>query len=244
MRVTVISLLLALISLPVALASELELISPEKISINESFQASIKSDVIETADVKIYINDPNLPSVILSKIQKDDSSWQSSFNYLTAAYPDKKEFNILAVKSPGMRQICAKLRIGKKIVDSLCNQIFISSAESEVQEDAQGKDTPSDNSDFITKETSKQSSKEDNTLPSKKKTFSAAITLNQVQENQNTKNSQKEQVNIQEPMKLTNISELDKAVYIDKPAKEHLIILLSFSLFCLVLLLLILFNKI
>ena len=116
--------------IPTALALEINLTSPDSVSLNEEFEVSITADTLETHDVKIYVEDEN--SKTISQIL-NGNEWKSSYYYIKAAFPENKEFKLKVTKQ-GIWDIC--LRIRKDGTSSpVCNTITVLSSSTEEKQE-------------------------------------------------------------------------------------------------------------
>lgn len=125
MRTATKFLLLFILLLPLTSALEFSLISPKEANLNEEFSVSIEIDSQETYDVKIYVTDD---VKAFSEIY-NGNEWKSTHYYLLSALPEQEEFKLLAHQE-GETKICAKLRKqGSTPTEEKCNDIKIIQAE-------------------------------------------------------------------------------------------------------------------
>ncbi len=87
-------------------AEDFSFSAPDNVVLNSSFEVVINSNLTEIHDVKIYIQ--NEQNATVSQIENE--GWKSSFYYYKSIFPQKKLFNIRAVKYTDRAEICVRLR--------------------------------------------------------------------------------------------------------------------------------------
>lgn len=133
LTITAISFFFLLfLAFPVS-ALEIEVESPSNVSINEEFNVIINSEEQESYDVKIFIHtaaegEKITRGKIVSSIY--GSEWQSSWNYILASYPEKKNYLVKAHQA-GSWQICVQFRRpeANTYIVKECKPIFVSDSE-------------------------------------------------------------------------------------------------------------------
>ena len=147
--------MLAIISLIITFTdisfAELTINYPEEVKIEEEFLVSIDSDISETQDVKIFVHNSEDQKVERSEYISEifEENWKDPWFYLTSAFPEKKEFKIKVLDSPGERIICAKLRKAetKSIAEKCATIKVIGEAEKEEPEEEEDEE---ENNEIVT----------------------------------------------------------------------------------------------
>lgn len=119
--------------LPLTIAENITLSSPEKVNILENFSVTVDYNSGDILDIKIAIQDNE--SKVYSEIY--NNGWKSSFYYLPEKYPYQHEY-ILRAKKEGRGELtlCARLRKGNKVLsDKVCKPIPILGVENIQNED-------------------------------------------------------------------------------------------------------------
>ena len=109
-------------------ALTISLDSPGSAGIEEEFSVSYEADSSETFDVKIFVHSSEDTSIQRSEYISEiyDSDWKDSWYYIKEAFPERKEFMMRALNSPGDRSICVRLRkTGTDVVHTECTTIEI-----------------------------------------------------------------------------------------------------------------------
>lgn len=190
--------------------------SQNEITINETFSVSISSDSQDTCDVKITINDKS--NKIISQIESN--GWKNPFYYLKSAFPSQKTFNIKATEYAQNATLCARLRkSGASTYSEVCNHINIIS---------QGIAEETEEQNQVTEE---NISRDDSPI-SQTGDF---IPFNNSSE-------QKSENTINEPIILSkSINKED--IFISKEEKKIIYICVSFTIFCIVIIILLALRK-
>lgn len=145
-----IFLFLSILFIPLALS--LTLTSPDSVSLNEEFEVSISDYAEIVCDVKIFVHTSEEEKISRAQYISEiyNGGWQDPWFYLSSSYPEQKEYKIRVVSSPGDRKICLRLRNpeSKEFLDEACNEITIEdeSRSSEKKETKQEKEEISSNS--------------------------------------------------------------------------------------------------
>jgi len=114
---------------------EIEFNYPSEVELNREFKVSIDFEANDTYDVKIFAYNSKDTKVTRDEYISDiynseKNSWQDSWNYLAASFPNQKEYSIKVTKSPGDRQICARVRkTGASSSFSKCGSITVKGVE-------------------------------------------------------------------------------------------------------------------
>jgi hypothetical protein len=162
------------LSLPNVSSLEISLISPQEVKINEEFTVSISADSTENYDVKIFVHNSEDEKIdrdeYISEIYNEN--WKDSYNYIKSSFPEKTEYKIRVLESPGDKEICARLRkTGASTFSTQCNAINVLQSENSVEEDSNeeieedevnDKEDEEDEEDKLTeKDSEKEPSEED-----------------------------------------------------------------------------------
>ena len=108
------------ISLVSAATMQFSLDSPNEVYLEKEFPVSVESDSSDVFDIKIYIYQA---SKEYSEIYND--GWKSPNYYINEAFPEQKEFRIIAHKELE-GQICLKARNSdSKKIQEVCNPINV-----------------------------------------------------------------------------------------------------------------------
>ncbi len=121
--ISLIFLLLGTLSISFASALNFNISCSNEINLNESFSVSISAQVSEVYDVKITIID-NSSQKIISQIYSGE--WKNPYYYLKSAFPDKTEFQIMAITYSDNAVLCSRLRkTGASSYSEVCKSIII-----------------------------------------------------------------------------------------------------------------------
>jgi len=224
---------------PLVCAAEFQFDSPKEAELKTSFSVTLESDSTEISDVKIFIQDAD--SKTISETYTD-GNWKSSYYYLKSIFPEKKEFEIQALKS-GSFDICARLRsAGKSSFSEKCNPITISEGTNSKTEDTttEKEDTSSTtnkNKEVSTNEEVESESKKDETeepspsptpsLPTSPQSLSANII-----KSSNTQQTQSGKIILNQP-KVEQTKE-----YSTKDGKTQQYLLYGFIVLCITIIIL------
>ncbi len=166
--------LLFIIFAPVINAVEITFNSPQEVKINQEFSVSIEVNSSKIFDVKIFVHNSTDERVgredYISEIFNDNNEWQDSWNYIKSAYPNKKEYKIRVVESPGGREICVRVRESETASTYVkCSRISVQASENnndneenEEQNNFSGNDQNQDESENETEEGSQDNEEESN----------------------------------------------------------------------------------
>lgn len=229
MRLTVISILSFLL-IPAASAVEFTFDSPESVNLGEQFQVSLSSNSVGEYDVKVFVHNSSGPKIkqneIISQIKNGDN-WQDSWNYVKSAFPSQTIFNINIIGQPGDRNICVRLRkVNQSLFEELCKPI---SVDTNYEKDV------NDGPEIIEKS-------EKNKIIEEYVEDKGTITPSIISENViNTDyNVKKPDEKIILNKKKTN---QDETLYITKQEKSRLYLVYGFSVFCLIIIILLAMRK-
>jgi hypothetical protein len=127
-------LILMAISLPFSSSLKINFDSPSSVNINEEFTVSIDADSSDPHDVKVFVHKSSDKSIQGSEYISEilDTDWSNPWFYIKEAFPDKTEFKIRVIESPGDRSICVRLRKTEtETVSTECDSITIEEAQDE-----------------------------------------------------------------------------------------------------------------
>jgi alpha-L-arabinofuranosidase len=200
--------------------SALTLSSPASSIQGESFTITLDHNDSQTYDVKIVVQAGELSNLSKNVVEGKE---KSSFYYLKEAFPAQKEFTIKIVQVADDAELCVRLRLsGKSTFREACNPLVLTRAsESETRKEE------------TTKKTEKKEEKEEEGKLEKEKVISVESSNPSVQQTFLTSS-----VSSPEPLLLT------KPQRYQAPLSGPLWKVTFFSLFCAILLLLVLFRKI
>jgi hypothetical protein len=102
--------------------------SPREAYLKEEFIVSITLDMQENYDVKVFVHNSEDTKVSSEEYISEiyDGQWSNPWFYLKEAYPEKSEYEIRVIDSPGNREICVRLRkSGTSSFDTECKPIEI-----------------------------------------------------------------------------------------------------------------------
>ena len=129
MKFMVISLLIILI--PLSSALNFDFSYPKEVSVNETFSVSIDLESTKTFDVKIFVHQVNNKTIARSDILSNTlnkGKWQSSWFYISSAFPETKDYQINVNSQADNSEICVQLReSNKSSFTKICKQIIITS---------------------------------------------------------------------------------------------------------------------
>ncbi len=213
--------LLAILLFPISTAINFSISAPSEVKINQEFTLAINSQAAETHDVKIFAYQDE-PSSIISEIKKA-GQWTNPFYYLKEAFPSQKEFEIRIIKAPGKRELCARLRqAGKSSYTQQCTNITI--LESNIQEETEKNKSEANPAQPKPQEQAKTNQTIE---PSSKETNSTTIT-----------NSENEKI-ILNP----KLSDPKEYAFTTREGNKHLYALYTFTIFCIILIILLALRK-
>lgn len=129
--------------------------SPSSVEINEEFTVTIDADSQETHDVKIFVHTSEDKKIArgeyISEIYEED--WADSWFYIKESFPEKVEYKIKVIESPGERKICVRLRKTSTQTTKIeCKDLSVLESE-QVQEAPSFEETPAQPDDEEKKET-------------------------------------------------------------------------------------------
>ncbi len=219
MKVMVISfLLLFLISNVSGLNFSIE--SPSEAG-NE-FNVKIISDENEKYDVKIFVG--NSTSKTISEIFSD--GWKSSYYYVKSAFPEKKEFRIKVNDFEGETKVCARLRkVNSTSFSESCNNIKINNEKVEGSENVEEEKIEDDKEKIITE--NKNSEIEE-----------------KLKEEEKVENiSNKIESDFIDGKIILNEVKKDNEIFISKREKTRTWVVYSFTIFCVIIIILLALRK-
>jgi alpha-L-arabinofuranosidase len=202
--------------------SALTLSSPASGMQGESFTITLDHNDSQTYDVKIVVQAGELSNLSKNIVEGKE---KSSFYYLKEAFPAQKEFTIKIVQVADDAELCVRLRLsGKSTFREACNPLVLTRAsESETRKEE------------TTKTTEKKEEKE---TKEKKREEIKEISSSESNTSQVQQKLSENSITLSEPLLLT------KPQRYQAPFSGTLWKVTFFSLFCTILLLLILFRKI
>jgi hypothetical protein len=123
--------------LPLCSALNIQLNSPEEVTMDEEFSVTISADTTEIHDVKVFVHNSEDDKIdrneYISEIH--DGEWKDSYLYIKGSFPEDNEYKIKILESPGEREICARLRkTGTSSFSTQCNKIKILSSKNSEEE--------------------------------------------------------------------------------------------------------------
>ena len=200
--------------------------SPSEVSIDEQFTANILFDSSETYDVKITIIDKSNSQ--LSQIYND--GWKSPFYYIKEAFPDRKSFEIKAIKYSEDSKICCRLRKPEKTTYSeVCNPIkLIQNAKNTEEVSEKEAKTTQKNS---TKETISEKVNQTTSAQKSNSNNGSFIPLSNTQVQENNK------------IILSPNSNKQGTIFTTKQEKFRLGIVYAFTILCVILIILLALRK-
>ncbi len=240
------------------LAADFTLDSPDSVYLNEEFEVSIDSSLTGKHDVKIFSVDNN--NEITSFIYND--GWKNAYYYLKSTFPDEKEYKIKISSSEGEESeqtLCARLRPeGKTSYTEACTQIEVkqglsdNSNEEEDDNDANDNDEENDetnDADNGNEDDDNDESEDDdhNIVRSVSKSSTNTNTNLQAQPLATESN------NIEQPLqgkiiltkqKADDTSSKQEASFSTPKQRTAIWISIAFAVFCVAILILIIFRKI
>ena len=130
-KIRLFIIILTVISLiPISLALDFSLDSPDSVNQDEEFIVTINSNETDTYDVKIFVEDPSSSPKTISQIfNEDEEKYQNSYFYLKEIFPQQSEFKIKITKA-GNWEICARLRKSSPSFP-ICNPITVEENQNE-----------------------------------------------------------------------------------------------------------------
>lgn len=216
----VISLLL-----PLANSLKISIDSPDSVEVGEEFKVSFEADSSETFDVKVFIHNSEDEKIDNSEYisEIENNGWQNPWYYIKEAFPDEKEFKIKVTNSPGERELCVRLRkTDSKEMSTECVPI-------EVKE---GKFSTSS-----TKEKSSSKNKKENlqtlSSPQTTKNLEASSQQNSAQL------QEEEKILLNSPTKKTS----NENIFLTSAEKKRLWIVYSFTILCVIIIILLALRK-
>jgi hypothetical protein len=218
-----ISLLIFLI--PLSSSADFSLTSPNQITQGEEFTTSIVIGSQEIYDVKISIE--NEEGKALSKTLNNEI-WKSSFYYIKFALPRQKDFKIIISDLSGETEICAKLRKpNSSPTEKICNKIEIlpSTSSTTQEQTSQNSETQEEpfNQEPVQEIPETQKSEQKTSLIEQDKTKGLSY-------------SQPEKIILNSPKE-------ESAKFTSKTEKTRLWIIYSFSLFTIIIIILLSLRK-
>lgn len=134
-------------------ALEISLDSPEEAELNSAFTVSISADSAEVYDVKVFVHNSEDDKIdrneYISEIYY--GGWQDSYLYIKGSFPEKTDYKIRVLESPGEREICARLRkTGTTAFSTQCNIINIIGSENSEEDKVIEKASNKENQEKVT----------------------------------------------------------------------------------------------
>lgn len=224
-----------LISLPNSSALDFKLNSPENVNINESFSITIEAQTSDIYDVKIFVE--NSDEKIISEIYND--GWKNPRYYLKSAFPQQSKFEIRILSAENY-PICARLRKPEKtnFVEQCNNITVISTTKNEFKnknsEIEERGDDSDDKNDIET---------DDNEIED------VGDIEDETEEviNNSYRELAIEELKIQNEEKIMlnpeKLEKTEESVFITKYEKQKLLVLYGFSVFCIVIIILLALKK-
>jgi len=228
MKVMAISFAL-LFSLPLISALDFQITSPDYFEIDENLSVSISAETSEIYDVKIFVQ--NQESKTISEIYND--GWKTPYYYIKESFPNRKEYSIRIIKEADNYELCTRLRkTGKATYTQECK--FLSSSEQEVQ-DSQ----PQESNDSEQNNTSKiESTTIEPIEPTKLEKNDSETTENNISSdppiNQEIENKK---------ITLNSPQNNEQEVLVTKQEKTRLWAIYAFTIFCIIIIILLALRK-
>jgi len=229
MKLMVISLL-AFLLFPTIHAVEFTFNSPETASLEKPFQVSLSSDAPDECDVKIFVHNSSDSKIkqneIISQI-KNEGKWKDSWNYALSAFPSQKTYELNVIEQPGNRNICVRLRkTNQSLFEELCKPIKVNTDYEKKEDEELEKIKESEDDKKIGTE-----------IKEKEIITSQVISENLVPSEDNTKESDEKII-----LNKKRFNQEEK-VYITKQENIRLYLVYGFSVFCLVVIILLALRK-
>ena len=131
MKHTAISLLILIFLVQLAEAVNISLTAPSSVQVNESFNVTVSALLNNAHDVKIFVKEKEVPersSTMLSLIfSNKENSWKNPYFYLNASFPRQTAYLLKVFTFKQEVELCAKLRQAenKKVVATHCQSLVI-----------------------------------------------------------------------------------------------------------------------
>ena len=208
-------------------ALEISLDFPDSVNLNEEFTVTINADTSETHDVKIFVHSSPDAKIESSEYISEiyNSNWKNPWYYLKETFPDKKDYQIKVTKFSQTAEICVRLRkTGTNDFGAQCKPIIIKESN-QVNEQQEKSSTSS------TKESADINNKDKITeQDNEKSVFDSAAT--------SSNNDNK--IIINSP---TSKQETTQKIFITKQEKIRLGVVYIFTVFCLIIIILLVLRR-
>ena len=232
---TAISFVILFSSFSSASSLNLTLDSPQGVTAEEEFDVDISVEgynMSATYDIKIYVNDDT--SANSEIYNPTTNNWQSSHNYVIASFPGLTEYKIMS-HCTGETKICFQVRQTNKSYDSsnsVCNSIVVDEAPEPPPSD-NSNDSPNDTEDDNSSNQSDNSSSDSSPYQS-----SSSFNSRNASTTLKSSNSSPQSVN-SNPIVLTSktISQ-PSSIFMTSQERFYLYIVLGFTIFCVILIIL------
>jgi len=223
---TVTKLVLILIFIPLAQATNFTFYASDEATTNEILEVQIQAPTQTDQDIKIYIQDSQ--NNIISEIYNE--KWDNPYYYIKSAFPDNDEFDIKPLQE-GNHELCVQLReTGKTGFTKKCQDITINPAEEQPPEQSTEQQEPS---------SSQEEEQEESNLPTIQTPNNTIAQLNQQQQN----NQDPIQLTPKTTPSLQNQKQLQSAISITTNKEKTRIAITYTFLFLNLIILILLFLK-
>ena len=206
--------------IPISSAVEFSLISPKEINLDEEFSVTIDFQSEEAYDLKIYVHDD---VQAYSEIY-NGNEWKSTHYYLLRVLPAQKEFKLISHYA-GETKICAKIRKPNSTPSpEKCNNIKV--IQSESRQETEGEKEMHEEPENIPEETPQEQPKQSLPPPTQK---------------EEEKPFEQERIILNAPA--PPVTEEAPKIYRTKQEKMRLGIIYGFSIFTVIIIILLALKK-